>query len=266
MFTATSNCLTVDLNQRKIYIFKSDYLDENCYVMLFKSIRNNVAVVVDPNRNSSIVDFLKDNDVDFVYILLTHEHSDHTSGVYTLQQNFKDKSKLFCTKFTSEKIAVKANNRPIMEAFVIANTQDQDALSKAKAFSKRTQYYALQSDITFDDKFELNLLVDNENIYECTDCHESFNENSSVNTFAFKKTIGHSLGSCCIKFNDECVFTGDSLILEKSVITRFYGGNMLEYEQNTKPYLDNLPNYIIIMPGHGNVFKMSDYRESFKNV
>lgn len=64
-------------------------------------------------------------------------------------------------------------------------------------------------------------------------------------------TPGHSKGSCCIEVDSKYVFTGDSLIQDIPVITRYPGGSMEEYERQTVPYLEKLSEEAFIMPGHG---------------
>lgn len=67
---------------------------------------------------------------------------------------------------------------------------------------------------------------------------------------------GHSKGSCCIEIDDNIVATGDSLILNTPVITKFPGGSKEQYESITVPYLKKIKNDARILPGHGDTFAM----------
>ena len=60
--------------------------------------------------------------------------------------------------------------------------------------------------------------------------------------------------------NEAAVFTGDSLIWDTPVITRFPGGNLKEFNEKTKPYLNSLPDDILVLAGHGRVFQMREAR------
>ena len=54
------------------------------------------------------------------------------------------------------------------------------------------------------------------------------------------------------------VFTGDTLIQDTSIITTFPGGNKVDYENITLPYLKRLRKDTIVMPEHGDPFILKD--------
>lgn len=69
----------------KLKIFITNLLKENAY--LFYDENTKKAICVDPgNKDDSIYEFIKENDLDLVYILLTHGHHDHINGVESLKQ------------------------------------------------------------------------------------------------------------------------------------------------------------------------------------
>ena len=98
--------------------------------------------------------------------------------------------------------------------------------------------------------------------YVCT-ADEIFTEvlNTEWNGYTIEMiyTPGHSPGSCCIRIDNMYVFTGDSLILDTPVITRFPGGSLELYESETLPFLRNLPGDTVILPGHGAPFCLKEY-------
>ena len=49
----------------------------------------NYAVIIDPAESDSIIKFLKKNNITLIGILITHHHTDHTSGIKDLL-NFKN--------------------------------------------------------------------------------------------------------------------------------------------------------------------------------
>ena len=64
-----------DLN---IYVSVYEYINSNMYVL----IEQNEVLVVDPHKNSEVENLLLKSNVQKVTVLLTHEHCDHTSGLW----------------------------------------------------------------------------------------------------------------------------------------------------------------------------------------
>jgi hydroxyacylglutathione hydrolase len=58
-------------------------LSDNYSYVIYSS-KLNKALVVDPAESKSIIDFLKNNNLSFEGILITHNHTDHTSGIKEL--------------------------------------------------------------------------------------------------------------------------------------------------------------------------------------
>lgn len=210
------------------YIFK--YINSNMYVI----IEGKNALVIDPHENDEVLKLLKD--VEDVTILLTHEHPDHISGVYWLQQKFK--SKLICTKYCANYISQERNVRPILITFVLEERDRQNGTHLLEKFNKEFTPRTYLADETFDDNYCINW------------CGIVIN---------FFKMLGHSRGSCGIILDDNIVFTGDSLMKDLPVITRFPGGNRKVFTNETLPLLEEklLPN-MLIMPGHGEPFQLKE--------
>ena len=59
------------------------------------------------------------------------------------------------------------------------------------------------------------------------------------------------LGGCGIFWDEELFFSGDYLIPDSEVVLRLPRGNAQDYETYTKPFLDELPAGLRILPGHG---------------
>ncbi len=72
------------------------------------------------------------------------------------------------------------------------------------------------------------------------------------------ETPGHSKGSLCLTVDQLCVFTGDSLVNGKNVVTKLPGGSRSDYENITLPFLQSLPTDIQVFPGHGEPGKLGD--------
>jgi len=223
------------INNQSVNIFTSPPIGENMYVL----IKDNKALVIDPNGSRDALDLLKEKQIEEIIIFLTHEHPDHTCGVPVLQNNFS--IKLVCQQICAEKIACKRNNRPLMIAFILATEDEKNGTNTEQAFIKSFEEYECLTDITFESTYQFNWQGEH---------------------FLFRHTPGHSEGSCCIVWNNKVVFTGDSLLKDMPVITRFPGGSTKQYNAITKPYLDSLPDDMVVLPGHGCHFTMKELREN----
>lgn len=225
---------TFPCNNQKLHFFTSLYIGENMYLL----IKGGKALVIDPNDSQEALQLLKDKKVHEVTIFLTHEHPDHTCGVPVLQKKFK--TSLICQQTCAQQIADKRNNRPILIAFILGIQDEQNGTHTEQEFIKSFEEYECHADITFE---------------------QDFNYNWQGENFVFYHTPGHSQGSCCIIWNGKAVFTGDSLLKDMPVITRFPGGNTKQYNEITKPYLASLSDEMFVLPGHGESFVMKEIRE-----
>ena len=223
------------VNNQELHFFTSPYIGENMYLL----IKGDKALIIDPNGSEESLTLLKQHKVQDITIFLTHEHPDHTCGVPFLKKNFK--TTLVCQQKCAQQIAERRNNRPILVAFVLAVQDEKNGTHTEQEFINGFEEYECLTDITFEQDL----------IYDWQGEH-----------FVFHYTPGHSQGSCCIVWNNKAVFTGDSLLKDMPVITRFPGGNTKQYNEITKPYLGSLADNILALPGHGKTFLMKELRES----
>ena len=217
-----------------VYRFESEWIGTNMFVLICKGN----ALIVDPHPDDEALDLLKKENIEELSILLTHEHPDHTHGVPWFLEHFV--TKLICSRATAEAIKDERNNRPLTIALSVAEKDKENGTNLLSRLMNDFGKYECHADTVFDDIFSF--------------------EFAGV-SFEFTATPGHSKGSCCIRMNDAAVFTGDNLIWNTPVITRFPGGNLKEFNEKTKPYLDALPEDITVFPGHGRTFQMKEVRE-----
>lgn len=199
-------------------------VNTNMYVML----SNYEALIIDPHESSEGQDFLTHNNIKNVKILLTHEHFDHTSGVNYFKERFS--GEVVCHMQCANRIAELRNNRPLLEAFVLSQKDKEDGGTRSRELLKNHKPYICRADVTFE----------HDTIYEW-----------QGHTLYLKPTPGHTPGSCCITLDNMLMFTGDSLIKGVPVITKFPGGNEVDFRCVTLPYLKQIKEEMFILPGHG---------------
>ena len=223
-----------DVSKFKRFVFP--YIRSNMYVWSCAGKRK--AIVVDPHQSESARQYLELTGVNEILIILTHEHYDHTSGVNWLREQYD--CKVLCHEMCAAAIAIAKNNRPLSIAMLLKDNNKKEELRK---LIKETQLYTCKADITFSNRYELEWNKEKILLSHCP---------------------GHSKGSVCVLVNNEYLFTGDSLIPDIPVITRYSGGSDVEYSKITLPYLRKINGEVWIMPGHGIPIQMKklEYMEN----
>lgn len=217
--------MTFDISIKK-YVFSP--VKSNMYVIICKS----EALIIDPNISEEALLELKNRGVTFITILLTHEHYDHTTGVCWFQEKFE--SHLICHENCAKAILKGRYNRPVMIAAIIMKNGND---ASAKVLDKLPQNYICIADDTFETEMQLDW------------CNHYVK---------LVHTPGHTKGSCCIELDGKYIFTGDSLLSDTAVITRFPTGSQTEYETITLPYLRGISPKFHVLPGHGESFLMQE--------
>ena len=126
-----------------------EHINSNMYVLMAKD----EAIIIDPHKNEELTELLKSKGIKKVIILLTHEHHDHTTGVYWYQENFE--STLICQQNAAEYVARKQYLRPTLIAFILGEEDHNNGTHIYEDFKKSfvpRQYYA---DITYDEHYSI---------------------------------------------------------------------------------------------------------------
>ncbi|MBN1639338.1 MAG: MBL fold metallo-hydrolase [Ignavibacteriales bacterium] len=209
----------------RINRFSSHLLYSNMYI-----IENEKSIIViDPFEDEDTFKDYLDNNFSLDYIFLTHEHYDHISGVNFLKKKFE--TKVVCSSTCGELIKdPSANFSKYFEALAMMIPQDKAALKV-----EDVKPYATSADLVFNKKLILN--------WEGMD-------------IIMYETPGHSQGSCCLILNNDCLFSGDSLLKDYPVVTKLKGGSKRSYESISKPFLESLPKGMKIYPGHFEEFEL----------
>lgn len=233
-----NNVSKTDLQSLTLYRSVFDYLNSNMYFFF----ENQEAIVIDPNPNNYVIEFLKNNEVEKVKIILTHEHRDHVYGIYLFQENFQ--TEIVATKYCSDYISQKGNSRPVIISFILEEYDKQNNTNLLEAFNKEYIPRTYKADITFESEYSFKW------------------QGHCLDLFTIQ---GHSKGSCVIILDKKYVFMGDSLLLDYPIITRFPGGSTKIYKNETLPLLEKVLNSeMIVFPGHGNNFKLNQIMKDGK--
>ena len=219
------------IGSRFLLRFVSEDVRTNMYIFL----DGTRFLVIDPHPASEALAFLRKAGVSECTVLLTHEHPDHTCGIYSLQREWK--TELICQEACGCAIADLNNNHPALIVAMLAVQDMRNGTNTAEHFRQYYEAHVYIPDVTFSTKFELKW---------------------GRERFFFVSTPGHTAGSCCIIWNDTTVFTGDSLLLNTPTITRLPGGSTKQYKNITLPFLKSLPRDMFVLPGHGPEFRMAD--------
>ena len=206
-------------------------LDSNMFVIM----KERTALIVDSNEEEELQSLFEDNHINNVFILLTHEHYDHTSGVCWLQEKYN--TTLICNRSCAERIAEERRNVPKLVSFVLANKDKEDGGHRYQDLKKTYKPYKLHADIVYDTPCEFELLG---------------------MKFQASQTPGHSPGSWCLVVDNSFVITGDTLIQNTPVLDRFKESCPEDYRSITLPYLKGLDDKLYVLPGHGNPFVLKD--------
>ena len=218
-------------SKRDIYRFPFDPVDSNMYFIP----DGEAGIVFDPNENEELLSVFKQNGTRKVTIVLTHEHYDHTNGVPWLQSRIE--SQLFCHRDCARSIASEKGNDPKLVAFVLSAKDAVDGGHRYELFKRTFKHYTLQADETFDGESVLHV--------------------GSI-TIACYSMPGHSPGSSVFIWDGHCAFTGDSLIQNTPTILRFPESDKLVYERVTRPFLRSLDKQMMVYPGHGEPFRITE--------
>lgn len=220
-------------NGTRLDVYRSVYTPVNSNMFII--MQGDEALVIDPNINDESFNLLHTHNVNKVYILLSHEHYDHTSGVLWLQSQFD--TKLVCNRICAKIVAQQRHNNPMLVALVLADKDKQDGGNRYAEFKKSFKPYTLKADIIFDTPCEFHLMG---------------------MKFKGTQTPGHSPGSWCLVADDAFVITGDTLIKDTPVAIRFFESCEQDYKTIALPYLKGLDPEMMVLPGHFDPFVLKD--------
>ena len=203
--------------------FENQLMKSNCYIVIDWTSRT--CVVIDPasEKSEREIEFIATNGLHLDYILLTHEHSDHTWGANALKEKYPE-AKIVCSELC-----------------------DKYAKKSSKAYfllyydKKGYRYELLPADI---------IIHKDDDILQW---HE--------HDIHFLMTPGHSYGSMCIDI-DGVLFTGDTIMPFEPYFNG-RDSKEEDWETSIEKILNNYSRDILLMPGHGESLKLENWINKF---
>ncbi len=196
----------------------------------------NHVIMIDPFESAETLQQLMLNHKVIDYVILTHEHYDHISGVNWLKDNCN--CIVMCSKACGQEIESPSGN--FSKYF--------DALAQVVpikgALPESIEPYSCRADKTFDNSIELSWQD-----------HRIF----------MIETPGHSRGSICILIDNDYLFSGDTLLRDYNTVTRLKGGNRKLFIDRTIVFLKSLSPETKVRPGHYESFVISERRKYLAN-
>lgn len=137
------------IGSRFLLRFVSEDVRTNMYIFL----DGTRFLVIDPHPASEALAFLRKAGVSECTVLLTHEHPDHTCGIYSLQREWK--TELICQEACGCAIADLNNNHPALIVAMLAVQDMRNGTNTAEHFRQYYEAHVYIPDVTFSTKFEL---------------------------------------------------------------------------------------------------------------
>lgn len=201
---------------------ENQLMKSNCFIIV--DWDSNSCVIIDPasEKSEREIAYIEEHNLRLDYILLTHEHADHTWGVNALKEKYDD-AKLVCSELC-EKYAKKTS-----KAYFLLYYD-----------KKGYRYELLPADII---------------IYSDTD-----KLIWRGREFHFILTPGHSFGSMCIGL-DKMLFTGDTIIPFPAYFNG-RDSNKEDWNESVKLIESKYGAETMIYPGHGECMTLGDWENN----
>ena len=204
-------------------------VDSNCYFI----IEGARCVVIDPGDEHLPLRYLQDHGLTPEYILLTHEHCDHTAGLNVLRAQYPDALVYISDECSKGICSKRLNMSSMMEVFLYFS---------GKPGIKYDPFVCEPGDIIFEQGSRLEW---------------------RGHVFSFVALPGHTRGGTGIFLGDDIFFSGDYLLRDRDMDLRLPGGSEEDYLRVTRPWLEQLPDGLHIYPGHGDDYLLPGLTERF---
>lgn len=200
--------------------FVNELMNSNCYIVADEVSKH--CICIDPASEKSLheIELIEKNGLTLDYIILTHEHTDHTWGVNALVKRYP-KVEVICSEICRK------NLKKEFQAYFLLYYDDVNY-----------HYTVCKVDKTTEELNGALMWLG----YE----------------IKFIPTPGHSFGSICILI-DGRLFTGDTIMQSKPYINKRNGSKDFFYESRKK-VVEMFKPETTVYPGHGEPFELSEYQ------
>lgn len=200
--------------------FINQLMTSNCYLVVDKESKHCICIDPASEKSEREIEYIEQNGLTLDYIILTHEHTDHTWGVNALVERYPS-TEVICSEVCKQNLAKE------FQAYFLFYYDNPNY-----------SYTVCKVDKTVE---ELRGFL-----------------SWGKHTLTFVPTPGHSMGSVCIALNG-MLFTGDAIMQTKPYINKRNGSKELFYE-SAKMIVNNFHPETTVYPGHGEEFLLKDYK------
>lgn len=178
---------------------------------------------IDPasEKSEHEIAYIERNGLTLDYIIMTHEHTDHTWGVNMLKERYP-KVKVICSEICKQNLAKE------FQAYFLLYYDNPD------------YYYSVCKVDETTDELGGSLFW---NGYK----------------LVFIPVPGHSLGSICVELAGQ-LFTGDTIMQSKPYFNKRNGSKELLF-QSIKSIVEFYSENTLVFPGHGESFLLKDIKK-----
>lgn len=209
----------------KVERFINQLMSSNCYIVVDEESRHCLCIDPASEKSEREIEYVKQNNLTLDYIILTHEHTDHTWGVNALKDKYPQ-TFIVCSELCN-KYAPKAS-----KVYFLFYYDRQDY-----------KYVIYPADV----------IVKSEN--------ETIDWQGHRISFLF--TPGHSYGSMCINI-DGILFTGDTIMPFKPYFNG-RDSNKEDWQQSAQKIVNLCRKDIDIFPGHGDPLTLEIWMKNYFN-
>lgn len=219
----------VSLLNKSMYCLTDPLTTSNCYVIIGRES----CLVIDPNRYDPLDQLFQKCNKRPSVVLLTHEHCDHVAGLNQLRSTYP--VTVVCSESCDTGIQnTRRNMSRVMELYLYYKHGEKEVIPYAP-------FVCRPAEVTFADQYVLAF------------------EDIILRLEALPgHTAGSSIITCEAAGESPVIFTGDYLLPDEKVVTRLPGGNTEDYRQYAMRRLAEIPDGVLIYPGHGQPFRMND--------
>lgn len=209
-------------------------------------------MIVDPaacqvsGDENVIIDYLEENKLTPVAVLLTHGHFDHVQGLPVLKKKWPDLSIVI---HKDDSRCIGADSAAMQERFLRPMGAGMYAL--IGSVSNLPEPTALLEDgITLDKVIDSKILIDEISENDAAPDVEAVEH--ALSQWQVIHTPGHTPGCVCFYNESESVLiSGDTMFAGSYGRTDLYGGDDVTIKKSLCRLVEELPRDTLVYPGHG---------------